>query len=409
MWRLALFQGGGRLLVLVLVAAAVVWQLSSLATSRPGEADSGQAAIRLERLRLSDDNRRADVALHVTAGPDDLGPLSVFWTITVPGDQQPWQAPRYVAPAQTLPSLRAGTGMTLDWPDTPLLLPPGDYSVDAWVHQVLPSGQTQHLAGGALETLRITQPVPTSIRLEQAELGEPTGPLTVGAIAIDQDPPADQRVVVRVDVANRGAAPASGRAYWVLGRLPDDQPFLAPFWQAQWLPIPTLQPGESKTLSWSEPVALPSSTYGLSVWVHTLEDTRWEHSDRSIAIPLALGPNLAGIQRAGPPTGGVRMRSARLQGGVLQVATDNQGPAQRVAVAVATLDETRRFDWYRAAPPPRTLDESIPLPGGASSTIELPLALDCASEAHLARIAVYAENAPADGDPTDDVLADACT
>ena len=68
---------------------------------------SANTVVTADRLMVSEGGSRIDVVLRVTAGNQDIGPVSVFWMVGPPEDKQPWEAPRYVARAQKLDSLPA--------------------------------------------------------------------------------------------------------------------------------------------------------------------------------------------------------------------------------------------------------------------------------------------------------------
>ena len=63
----------------------------------------------------------------------------------------------YVARAQTLTDVPAGTSRRVDWIQTPLALPPGNNEITGWVHQITASGATQHLAGGSVGRFAVTR------------------------------------------------------------------------------------------------------------------------------------------------------------------------------------------------------------------------------------------------------------
>jgi hypothetical protein len=399
---LLLARTGLSLVILLVLAGAL--SLAVLFPSRPPSTTSVVASpeltIRADQIERSSDNMHTHVGLQVTAGATDEHDLSVFWAVSLE-DENSTPDPLYIAPAKTLDTLTAGSTVELDWPEATVVLPPGDYQLTGWAHQAVASADPRNVAGGRIGQLHVVDAIPTNVELVGDGFAPPLGSLALESLTIDQVAPEKQQLAIHMTVSNRGNAPTGGRAYWVVGRLPDSEAFMAPWWQAHWQVLPTLQPGASASVDWLEPLDVPGGTYGLSAWVHAGGAADWEHSDNSFPIPLLLAPNMSGIQRAGPPNGAVRIVSAAVANGSAQLRIQNDGPPERVSVGVVGVSELRGFDWYRDTPPPPS--HSASLDSGAQ-TLPVSGASDCSDGHRYTRVTLYAP----DASMLDDVLVDTC-
>src|SRR5689334_20851989 len=181
-----------------------------LAVSWQGLAWSGRletvpkAAVAAHSIAVASDGSTADVTLRVTAGAEDLGPLSVFWIVSLPQTQNGWEAPRYSAPRKMLDGLKSGNSVDLTWQGVHLPLPTGRYDVTGWVHEVLAPDHDEHLAGGAIGAFSITRPLASATDLDEGWLSPPGGPLVLRSLAVIDDVPETQTVSVKTTVANMG-------------------------------------------------------------------------------------------------------------------------------------------------------------------------------------------------------------
>lgn len=412
--------GGGRVLLLLARPLLVLAVLAGLGAYYVGLAGSlgsltGQAAPRepgvsLERLSVSPGGTETSVVLRVTAGAEDLGPLSVFWIVSMPDTPQPWQEPRFVAPPHTLPALAAGTSAEVIWSGVQMPLPAGRYDVGAWVHRIVGPDQTAHLAGGRVGSLSMAPPLPSAMQLGPGWFPGPArGPLELEGASISQPEPDTQTVALNLTVRNRGQQPVDGSAFWLLSRYTDPQPYAAPYWHSEWLPIAGVAPGATQSVSWTDSIGLPAGTYGLSLWVHTDQPTGSEHSHGSLVIPLTLQTDTRHVLRHGPP-GALRVASASLDGaGQLRLVLDNQDAADAtVWLGADAVRDNRRLDWFRFGGEAQTRLPELLVPAHGQLSVTSPLAPRCQPDDRLARVRLFTDPRMWGDWLVEDVLVDAC-
>jgi hypothetical protein len=395
-----------RPLLIVAVVAAVGYQYLAWSGRL---APVPKASVSAARLDVAADGSSAEVVLRVTAGAEDLGPLSVFWLVSLPDTPRAWETPRYAAPAQTLDMLAAGSTAELTWRDTRLTLPIGRYDVTGWVHESVASSRDEHLAGGLVGSFPITRAAPGSLTFDEGWFSQASGPLVLQSLAVADDAPQTQTVSVDATVLNRGTQPVAGQAFWLVSRFTDAEPYRAPFWRSDWLDIPTLAPGESRVMSWTRSIGLSAGTYGLSVWVHADGPTGSEHSHSSLNIPLVLAPPAAHVLRTAP-AGSVQVASGSIpQRGLARLVLDNQSSDSDVSVAAEIMPEIRRYDWYTVGSRPGGPLIDVALPSHSQRTIDVPVDIDCGPDNALVRVLLFMRGQPAEtAAPVDDVLVDAC-
>jgi hypothetical protein len=393
------------------LAVAIVVALGLQMARTSGRFDPPpNASVVASTINVAPNGDSADVVLRVTAGPHDFGPLSIFWIVALPNVPRAWEAPRYVAPAQHLDSLAAGQTAELSWARTRLPLPAGRYDVTAWVHKVAPDASEEHLVGGLVGSFSISQQVPLALRLGEGWFEVTHGALMLQTINVEQVDPQSQTVNIEASIVNSSSQPVDGRAYWIVGRYTDTQPFLAPYWQSTSQLLPAMAPGESRTLSWQDSIGLTPGTYGVSLWVH-IEDpvAGSRHSQSSINIPLVLQATQAHLLRHVPVEPLHFVSASFVRAGLLRVVMQNDGPPADVSLGVDLASESRRYDWYQSPAPPETQLGVGALDTSAQQTLDVPVPVDCSPDRSLARLRLYG-GAPSSPkvDWGEDVLADTC-
>jgi hypothetical protein len=288
-------------------------------------------------------------------------------------------------------------------------LPAGQYDVTAWVHKIVGPDRTEHLAGGPAGSFTISRAISGPLQLGGGWFDSPPrGPLELQQVRVSQPAPQTQTVSVEATVHNRGARTVDGSIFWLIGRYTDPQPYLAPLWQSQTLPIPSLEAGASRTVTWTGSIGLPAGTYGLSVWLHTEGPNGSQHSHSSRNIPLVLQADASQVLRHGPPAG-LRVASAtRDRSGALHLVLDNEGAETNVWLGADVVHEDRRYDWFQLADEPRASFPVLTLGSHTQRNVDVPLALTCAPDDALTRIRLFTAPSLAAEAMADDVLVDAC-
>ena len=247
------------------------------------------------------DGRTNSLAAVVLNRTDQAQVAQVGWVLGRPGDPTPWNHADAALDAPQDAALAPGASLDIPLPPqgAGAIVGPGEYQLSIWIHVSATSGRMVH-SDAASAASSVTVP-PWDPSLHRLSL--PAGPVAVDAISrparwADGDP-------VTVTLRNLSASPQDMRAWWVLGKVGDPQPFNDPVATLTPAPELVLGPGEVRQLPLDNATPVMPGTYALSIWVHVKDPTgTFDHSDgvfASKSMDVSFDPSLARTHLAKGP------------------------------------------------------------------------------------------------------------
>lgn len=211
---------------------------------------SPEQVLRLTHFEFEKTTRGIDGVVLEIENVSDTAQSGIAWyLLSQPGSDQPWVNPAYSSEEQAFEDLAAGESVTLTFDGMPSMFAAGTYSLSAWIHQIDATGARVHQDGmGYSQPIAIAPPL--ALEMSSVEYSSGGGQTTISLELTAANNSPDAVDIAFAYTISGAQGSDSGNAY--------EEP----------KQMITLEPGESRTNTYSITLPLAAGSYNLTAWLY---------------------------------------------------------------------------------------------------------------------------------------------